>query len=107
MHDNLNDNSNNVATHIRYEKGDLQKGFGEADLTADGEVAVGCAVDMALDVVSAGLLEIPGLLLPPHAITSAAKIPATNSPVRAIRLFRYPVCLTHRTWSRLSPSRND
>ena len=81
----------------------VELGFGEADLTADGEVAVGCAVDTALDVVSAGLLELPGLLLLPHATTNAAKIPPANSPDRAIRLFRYPVCFTHRTWSRLSP----
>jgi hypothetical protein len=74
----------------------VELGFGEADLTADGEVAVGCAVDAASDVVSAGLLGFPRLLLLPHAITSAAKIPTVNSPGRAIRLFRYPVRLTHR-----------
>lgn len=41
LHDNLNDNSNNVATHIRYEKGDLQKGFGEADFIIEREFYTG------------------------------------------------------------------
>jgi hypothetical protein len=65
----------------------VELGFGEADLAADVEVAVACTVNPALDVVSAGLLEFPGLLLFPHAINSAANIPAANSPDRAIRLF--------------------